>query len=499
MTSPARLGRLIRGAAFWSVSGTALGQIVSFGSLLVMIRYVSPADYAAVAIGIVLVEILKATFIESIGRALTATPRPTNRDYSLWLWRAVIISAALAAATGLLATPVAALTGNSRLEPVLQVTALLLLLSGLTTVPVARLSQSFRFRAIAVSLVAASLVGGAVGIAMAASGFGLWSLLAQQLAVSSALCVLLWVVGGWLPSAEARSGGSPSPGTVVHVGTTGALEEIDSRIDFMIVAAAFSPHAAGLYGLAKRVMGAACYLAVTPIERILLPFFARTELSRGAAVPKRLLASLRIGNSLLGLGVLQIVVVLPLLVQVVLRSDWGGAASLVAALGAAPYFRSTFSYSTAVILTSGRADLQKRLMLLSAALNILVVACASQLELVWVAAGFTAASAVAAAIAMIAAEWVLKLPALSCLRAVAPSLTALCAASGAAWLLLALGGADISFPVGAGVGLAANALYLLLLWRLDRPTMTLIAAHVLPRGAGGGKRSGDSLDTSAGR
>jgi O-antigen/teichoic acid export membrane protein len=386
------LGRLIRSAAFWSVGGTAAAQLISFAAMLLIARHVSPADYSAAALGIVLGEIGKATFVESIGRALVTVARPSERDYSSWFWRGLLIAGLLAALLLLSGGPLSELTGETRLDAAFTYTAIVLVLAALTNVHVARLSRSFRTLALAFISSAAALAGGAAGLALAVRGFGAWSLLAQPIVLAITACLLTWSVARWLPKLGRGRAVSPPARVVADVGTTGFIRELTGGVDFLAVSRLFTANDAGFYALAKRVTGAISYLAVGPIEKVVVPLFARSRATGARGIGARYIFSLRIGGCLMGLALAPLLVLLPGLVEVVLGPSWADSAWLIFILGLAPYFRALDSYSNAAILVAGRSYLQRRLMMITAALNGVAILVAVNLPLPWVAAAVAAVS-----------------------------------------------------------------------------------------------------------
>lgn len=478
------LGRLVRSAAFWSVGGTAAAQLISFASVLTIARLVSPADYSAAALGIVLGEIAKATFVESIGRALVTVARPSERDYSLWFWRGIVVAVMLAGPLLLASGPLSVLVREPRLDPALKYTAAVVVIAALTNVHVARLSRSFRTLALALISAAAALAGGAAGIALALRGFGVWSLLAQPVVLAVAACALTWLAARWRPRLGWGAAARPPVRVVADVGATGLIRELNGGVDILIVSRMYAADDAGIYALAKRVTGAVSYLAIGPIEKVVVPLFARSSAAGGRGIGARYLSSLRIGGCLMGLAVTLLLVLLPGLVQAVLGPRWAGLAQLIFILGLAPYFRALDSYSNAAILVSGHSHLQRRLMSIAAIFNLAAVLAAAALPLAFVAVAVTAVSAAMALASVAVAGRVLGLPIRACLGSMLPSLAALAAASATPWLAAASGFGQASLAAAFGRGALALAVYVGAIRAIDRPLVTLLAGHLLGRRCG---------------
>jgi PST family polysaccharide transporter len=77
------------------------------------------------------------------------------------------------------------------LEDVIKVMSVLVVVTGLTIVQQAHLQRQLQFRKLAIRANIAALVGGIVGLALALSGAGVWSLVAQQITAGCIRSLLL--------------------------------------------------------------------------------------------------------------------------------------------------------------------------------------------------------------------------------------------------------------------------------------------------------------------
>ena len=74
-----------------------------------------------------------------------------------------------------------------------------MVIQALAAVPTAILKRELNFRLLAIRTLAGTLLSGTVGVGMAVSGFGVWSLIGMQLTkVGSEACILL-MASGWRP------------------------------------------------------------------------------------------------------------------------------------------------------------------------------------------------------------------------------------------------------------------------------------------------------------
>lgn len=85
------------------------------------------------------------------------------------------------------------------LADLLKVTALATLFNPLCAVQQAILTRKIDFKTQAVVSLSGAIVSGVVGLLMAYNGYGVWSLVFQQVGGYLIRTVLLWVLGKWKP------------------------------------------------------------------------------------------------------------------------------------------------------------------------------------------------------------------------------------------------------------------------------------------------------------
>ncbi len=164
------------------------------------------------------------------------------------------------------------------LERVIDVLTIIVPLHGLTVVQRAMLQREMDFRALALRTNASVAFGGAVGVGLALSGFGVWALVAQQIASVGSLMLLLWWLSAWrprlrFPREAARSLIGFSTATLV--GRLGVFAS--NRSDALLMGLFFGPVAVGLYRLADRLMNLWVSLAARSVQAVALPEFSKLQ------------------------------------------------------------------------------------------------------------------------------------------------------------------------------------------------------------------------------
>lgn len=183
----------------WTLSTQVLNQGSRFVISVILARLLVPADFGL--LGMVLVFTGFATLFSDFGfsQSLIQRRKIEERHRSSVFWLSVMIGFVLAALTVGCAPLVARVYRDSRLIPVMTLIAVSFPLASLSVVHRALLSREMRFRALGLIDFASTLTTGIIGIALAVRGFGLWSLVWQQILIYVAMAFGVWWALKWRP------------------------------------------------------------------------------------------------------------------------------------------------------------------------------------------------------------------------------------------------------------------------------------------------------------
>lgn len=174
-------------------------QGIQFVIAIVIARQLMPKDFGTVALISVFIA-LAAVFVESgFGAALIQKRDATDLDFcSIFYFN--LGGASLLYGVLFFGAPwVSTFYHDPILTPVIRVLALALILQAFGKIQSTLLTRDMKFKLSMKVSLAASLIAGTIGVGMAYSGFGLWSLVFSSLGSAGATSVLLWFVVGWRP------------------------------------------------------------------------------------------------------------------------------------------------------------------------------------------------------------------------------------------------------------------------------------------------------------
>lgn len=266
----------------WNAVDRFGSQIIYLVVGVVLANVLSKEDFGLVG-ALLVFQAFAILFVNSgFGAALLQLKNPTPQDYSTVFWFNLAVSLLVYLALWFLAPAIADIfQGDMRLVPLSKVMFLTFVINGLAIVQTNRLMKRMDVRQIAVANILALTSSGALGVALAVTGFGAWALVWQSVANAFVKTGWLWATGHWLP----KDGFSPvSMRRIWRIGlsvfSSSMLNTICLNIYSFVIGAFYSLSSLGVYTQADKwsKMGSASLSQV--ITASFVPLMARVQDSR---------------------------------------------------------------------------------------------------------------------------------------------------------------------------------------------------------------------------
>lgn len=188
----------------WSGGGQLVNQSVRFVIAIILARLLLPEHFGLVGMVFILTG-FAATFGEmGLGAALIQRSEVDRDHLNAVFWTQVIAGCLLTLVFIAGAPLVARFFGEPVLTAITTVVAFQFILESLTIVQAAQLKRTMDFRTLATIETGAAVIAGGLGIGMALSGLGVWSLVGQSLGSSAIGVAWLWAVSPWRPQLSFR-------------------------------------------------------------------------------------------------------------------------------------------------------------------------------------------------------------------------------------------------------------------------------------------------------
>jgi polysaccharide transporter, PST family len=413
--------------------------------------------------------LVESGFAEAIiqRKDLTAT----DLNSAFWMNNAIGLAFAvvLVAAAGVIAQAL----GQPQLGPVLMALSAVFVLSGLASVPQAILRRELAFRAIALRGLVGTLAGGAVGVAMAFAGAGVWSLVGQMIATAVVGTATLWALCSW------------RPGRGVSVASLRELFRFSAKIlgerlalfasrrsDDLLIGVVLGPVALGLYTVGYRILLIFTETIIWTLEGVAFPLLSRLQ-NDAARRRRAFLALTGLCAAVAVPAFLALAVLAPEITRAAFGPRWIEAIPVMQILACVGIPHAALYCNKAALNASGRPDHSLRIAILTCVLTVIGFALVVKWGIVAVAASYAACSYLIIPVSLLAVTRVLALDMKSYVRVwVAPLISGgvMAASMLGAKALLGDGSGDlVKLAVGVVVGIASYLVTLCLTaWRQVR-------------------------------
>lgn len=364
-------------AAAWSAAEKWGNRALTTLVFMLLARFVGPAEFGRVAIASVFVLLVGVIVDSGLSKAVIQRSILDDEHAQAAFWTALGVGTGLMLLFVAIARPIEHVLNVPGLAPIIQLLAMDFLLGGLESAQVGLLRRRLQFRTLATRQLAATSVGGAVGIAMALNGAGAYALVAQVLASSAVGVVTVWIASPWRPRWE-FSARHCKELAKFSIQCTGAdlLASMTTYGDNLVIGVILGPMALGYYVTAFRMFSVVLELITSFSSGVALPVFARLQDQpnrlREAFLRATQLSSLVSIPAFVGL-----VAVAPLAIETLLGPKWGPSVPALRALCALGIVRSVLDFDRPLMLALGRSRLELLLTLSETLSNVLLFVVAA--------------------------------------------------------------------------------------------------------------------------
>lgn len=378
-------GQAVVRGVFWRVVEVIGSEILAFGAFVLLARLLMPDHFGVVSQATLFILSAQLLLQQGLPEALVQKQDIGEAHVDSCFWANLALGACAALLLTLVAPLVAFLLAEPLLSPVLMALSPTLILLAASRIILARLRRAFRFEGFMALNVAATLAGALAAVGLAAGGYGVWSLVAQQWTYATVGLIAGCLVAKWTPSLRfdinhVREMWAFSSFTVLEA----FLAFCARRLDLLILAVFWSAHEVGFYFLANRLLFSAGMLTYYSISHLGLPFLARLvsdeEAYREAIYRTMRLVSLACLPSLIGLAL-----VAPLFVPVLFGDVWTKSVAPFQALAAFSIFYAFVLMGGQVLISAGHARDAMILSAVAMVLFLIAVSLAAPFGIVWAA------------------------------------------------------------------------------------------------------------------
>lgn len=354
-----------QGAAQWGC------QLLSFGFYAGLARLLSPGTFGLVAIASVYLAFVQVFVNQGFGMAIIQRRNLELEHLDSAFWIAMATGVGFCSLSIAFASSIARMFGEPSVAPVIALLSLFFPLGALASTPTAILTRELNFRPLAIRSLIGTGVGGVVGLTMAFLGWGVWSLVGQQLVGATVGCICLWASVPWRPGLRvSKHHLRDLYGFSVNVVGTDVLWFFAQKSDQTMVGYGFGSSGMGPYSLASRLSGLLHDGIIGPLQSVAFPTFSKLQ-----SVPDKFeaaLIKLCEMTSFVGLPVFGgLFVVAPEVVPCLFGSKWIVAVPILRILAVYGAVRVVLGFVNPIMLAKGRSGLSLLMEIVLASLTFL--------------------------------------------------------------------------------------------------------------------------------
>lgn len=175
-------------------------MLISFISGIILARLLTPHDYGCIGM-LAIFMVMAESFIDGgFGEALIQKKRPTQDDYSTIFFWNIAMAIAMYAILFASAPIIARFYGIPLLCSVLRVQGLVLFVYAFNIIQRNLLRKNLNFKVISIVTIITSVTSLTITVIMAYQGFGVWSLVAQNIIAATIPAIVFWFYIKWRPT-----------------------------------------------------------------------------------------------------------------------------------------------------------------------------------------------------------------------------------------------------------------------------------------------------------
>ena len=371
----------------WSMIERFATQGVQFLFGIILARLLSPDDYGIIAMPLVFLAIAQCIIDSGFSTALIRKPELTEDDLSTAFYFNIGIGILCYAVLFFSSPLIADFYHTPILSSLLKVTALAVLFNPLCAVQQAILTRKIDFKTQAIVSLSGAVVSGIVGLYMAYNGFGVWSLVFQQVGGYVMRTILLWILGKWKPK---RKWSWESFHYLWGFGSkmlgSGLLDTIYNNIYPIVIGKYFSAQDLGNYTRAQQFSSLPSSNVTGVLQRVTFPVLSSIQ-NEDERLAKNYRKILKLSAFLVFPMMLMLSAIANPLVRILLTDKWIGCVILLQIVCFQMMWYPIHAINLNLLTVKGRSDLFFRLEIFKKIMGVCIMFITIPHGIIWMVSG----------------------------------------------------------------------------------------------------------------
>jgi len=265
-------------AFFWDFFGKLAKQSMGFVITIILARLLEPSDFGTIAMIAVLIGVAQIFADIGLAGALVQRRHLLPVHYSSVFYFNIAVASLLSAVLFFSAPYVGAFYDNDELTPIAQLMSVVFILNSMYSVQNAKLRKELNYKLLSKISFVTAFFSGTIGVTLAFSGFGVWSLVYSTLFHGVIFNIFIWKYSGWTPSLSFSSKALFQLwGYGFRMFLSGLLDAIFTRLDYIIIGKLFSADVLGFFQRAKSLNLFVVNFSSKSLMSVLFPVLSKIQ------------------------------------------------------------------------------------------------------------------------------------------------------------------------------------------------------------------------------
>lgn len=262
----------------WSAADAFLGQGVTFLVGIVLARLLSPDEYGLIGICLIFTTVLNSIVDNGINNALIRKKNICKDDYNTMFFTNIFISIALYLILFISAPTISVFFHRDELTLMVYALGTIIIINALSITQVTILTKTLDFKTKTKASLISSSISGVIGLSLAFGGFGVWSLVSQQIFRQLIYTLCLWLYVSWRPYwGFSMSSFSYMWGFGWKLILSGLLSSIWNQLYQVVVGKYYSPATLGQYTRSNEYASIFSSNLTSIIQRVSYPVLSEIQ------------------------------------------------------------------------------------------------------------------------------------------------------------------------------------------------------------------------------
>lgn len=269
--------KTIKGAS-WSFIDSISSQGITFLVGLVLARLLSPEEYGLIGIITIFIAVFNSIVDSGFSNALIRKNDAKDIDYNTVFLTNLVISLVLFVSLFVSAPAIGTFFNQPQLIPLLRVMGSIVIINAFAIIQRTILVKKVDFKTQTKASLISSISSGVIGIGMALYGFGVWSLVGQQISRQLLNTVFLWLFSHWYPKLQFSF---ESFRDLFKFGwkllVSGLIDTVWREIYQVIIGKCYSPASLGQYTRAQQFASICSSNLTVVVQRVSFPVLSSVQ------------------------------------------------------------------------------------------------------------------------------------------------------------------------------------------------------------------------------